>query len=131
MVVNGDIHQQNADRVGCSRRDVKTLTYAFIYGAGDQKLGHSLHPELKGMHRRNSLVKSYVANSLTLSQVWSHLSMPSKRKFVVAVVLGALMGGLSSAVLNMPHLITFCNPPELSLVSGGWWSARSCSMELG
>ena len=45
VVVNGDVHQQNADRVGCSRREVKTLTYAFIYGAGDTKLGHSLHPE--------------------------------------------------------------------------------------
>ena len=46
VVVNGDIHQQNADRVGCTRKEVKTITYAFIYGAGDQKLGHSLSPEL-------------------------------------------------------------------------------------
>ena len=46
VVLNGDIHQQNADRVGCSRKEVKTLTYAFIYGAGDVKLGHSLRPEL-------------------------------------------------------------------------------------
>ena len=46
VVCNGDIHQQNADRVGCSRREVKTITYAFIYGAGDVKLGHSLRPEL-------------------------------------------------------------------------------------
>ena len=37
VVLNGDIHQQNADRVGCTRREVKTITYAFIYGAGDQK----------------------------------------------------------------------------------------------
>jgi DNA polymerase I-like protein with 3'-5' exonuclease and polymerase domains len=46
VVLNGDIHQQNADRVGCTRKEVKTITYAFIYGAGDQKLGHSLKPEL-------------------------------------------------------------------------------------
>ena len=52
VVINGDIHQQNADRVGCSRRDVKTLTYAFIYGAGDQKLGHSLHPELSDAQKK-------------------------------------------------------------------------------
>ena len=52
VVLNGDIHQQNADRVGCSRRDVKTLTYAFIYGAGDQKLGHSLHPELSDAQKK-------------------------------------------------------------------------------
>ena len=45
VVINGDIHQQNADRVGCTRKEVKSLTYAFIYGAGDAKLGHVLHPE--------------------------------------------------------------------------------------
>ena len=52
VVINGDIHQQNADRVGCSRRDVKTITYAFIYGAGDQKLGHSLSPELSDAQKK-------------------------------------------------------------------------------
>jgi DNA polymerase I-like protein with 3'-5' exonuclease and polymerase domains len=52
VVVNGDIHQQNADRVGCSRRDVKTITYAFIYGAGDAKLGHSLRPELSDAQKK-------------------------------------------------------------------------------
>jgi DNA polymerase I-like protein with 3'-5' exonuclease and polymerase domains len=46
VVVNGDIHQQNADRVGCSRKDVKTLTYAFIYGASDKKIGYSLDKSL-------------------------------------------------------------------------------------
>jgi DNA polymerase I len=46
VVVNGDIHQQNADRVGCSRKDVKTLTYAFIYGASDKKIGTSLDKSL-------------------------------------------------------------------------------------
>ena len=53
VVVNGDIHQQNADRVGCTRRDVKTITYAFIYGAGDLKLGHSLQPELSDAAKRD------------------------------------------------------------------------------
>ena len=46
VVVNGDIHQQNADRVGCTRKEVKTLTYAFIYGASDRKIGASLDKSL-------------------------------------------------------------------------------------
>jgi DNA polymerase I-like protein with 3'-5' exonuclease and polymerase domains len=46
VVVNGDIHQQNADRVGCSRKDVKTLIYAFIYGASNKKIGLSLDKSL-------------------------------------------------------------------------------------
>jgi len=52
VVINGDIHQQNADRVGCTRKEVKTLTYAFIYGAGDVKLGHSLRPELSDAQKK-------------------------------------------------------------------------------
>ena len=52
VVINGDIHQQNADRVGCTRREVKTITYAFIYGAGDQKLGHSLNPALSDAQKK-------------------------------------------------------------------------------
>lgn len=41
VVVNGDIHQQNADRVGCTRKEVKSLTYAFIYGASQKKIGQT------------------------------------------------------------------------------------------
>nr|BDD45491.1 hypothetical protein 3 [Paracoccaceae bacterium] len=52
VVINGDIHQQNADRVGCTRKEVKTITYAFIYGAGDVKLGHSLKPELSDAQKK-------------------------------------------------------------------------------
>ena len=52
VVINGDIHQQNADRVGCTRKEVKTITYAFIYGAGDAKLGHSLRPELPAIEKK-------------------------------------------------------------------------------
>lgn len=39
VVVDGDIHQQNADRVGVTRQQVKGLTYCFIYGGSDKKLG--------------------------------------------------------------------------------------------
>ena len=46
VVVNGDIHQQNADRVGCSRKAVKSLTYAFIYGASDKKIGLTMDKSL-------------------------------------------------------------------------------------
>ena len=41
ILLNGDIHQVNADKIGISRKQVKTVTYAFLYGAGDEKIGHS------------------------------------------------------------------------------------------
>lgn len=48
IVVNGDIHQINADAVGVSRKAVKSITYCFIYGGGDEKLGMTTDPHLKG-----------------------------------------------------------------------------------
>ena len=46
VLLNGDIHQENADKIGISRRLVKTVTYAFLYGAGNQKIGLSYDPQL-------------------------------------------------------------------------------------
>lgn len=48
IVVNGDIHQINADAVGVTRKAVKSITYCFIYGGGDEKLGMTTDPLLKG-----------------------------------------------------------------------------------
>jgi len=46
VLLHGDIHQENADKIGISRRQVKTVTYAFLYGAGDAKLGKSYDAQL-------------------------------------------------------------------------------------
>jgi len=46
VLLNGDIHQENADKIGITRRLVKTVTYAFLYGAGDVKIGLSYDPQL-------------------------------------------------------------------------------------
>ena len=46
ILLNGDIHQENADKIGISRRLVKTVTYAFLYGAGNIKIGMSYDPML-------------------------------------------------------------------------------------
>lgn len=48
IVVNGDIHQINADAIGVTRKAVKGITYCFIYGGGDEKLGMTTDPLLKG-----------------------------------------------------------------------------------
>ena len=45
-LLNGDIHQVNADKIGVSRKLVKTITYCFIYGGGDQKIGLSYDKQL-------------------------------------------------------------------------------------
>ena len=41
-IINGDQHQRNADNLKCSRDIAKSYLYAYIYGAGDAKLGKVL-----------------------------------------------------------------------------------------
>lgn len=65
ILLNGDIHQVNADKIGISRKQVKTVTYAFLYGAGDEKIGHSYDKQLsskqakkKGKEIRSAYVEA-------------------------------------------------------------------------
>ena len=41
-VIFGDQHQRNADILGCSRSVAKSYLYAYLFGAGDAKLGQVL-----------------------------------------------------------------------------------------
>ena len=41
-VIYGDQHQRNADALGCSRPVAKSYLYAYLFGAGDGKLGQVL-----------------------------------------------------------------------------------------
>ena len=53
ILLNGDIHQTNADKIGISRRLVKTVTYAFLYGAGDIKIGLSYDSSLSSARAKS------------------------------------------------------------------------------
>ena len=46
ILLNGDIHQVNADKVGVSRSAIKTISYAFLYGASNVRLGLSYDKSL-------------------------------------------------------------------------------------
>ena len=41
-VIHGDQHQRNADALGCDRDTAKSYLYAYLFGAGDAKLGSVL-----------------------------------------------------------------------------------------
>ena len=76
ILLNGDIHQVNADAIGISRRAVKTVTYAFLYGAGDEKIGLSVDKQLssdkarvRGKQIRASFIKAIPGLSELLSAV--------------------------------------------------------------
>ena len=53
ILINGDIHQVNADKIGISRRQVKKVSYAFLYGAGNVKIATSYDSTLKGEAAKN------------------------------------------------------------------------------
>jgi DNA polymerase I-like protein with 3'-5' exonuclease and polymerase domains len=64
ILLNGDIHQENANKIGISRQLTKTVTYAFLYGAGDQKIGLSYDPLLspnKAKEKGAEIRSAYVA----------------------------------------------------------------------
>ena len=64
ILLNDDIHQVNADKIGITRRQVKTVTYCFLYGGGNIKLGMSYDNSLqpKEASKKGSEIRAaYVA----------------------------------------------------------------------
>jgi DNA polymerase I-like protein with 3'-5' exonuclease and polymerase domains len=53
ILLNGDIHQTNADKIGITRKLVKNVTYAFLYGAGDEKIGLTYDPLLSSARAKS------------------------------------------------------------------------------
>ena len=61
-VINGDVHQRNADVLGCGRGVAKGFLYAFLFGAGDAKLGEVLTGTKNGPVGKDARAK--FANSI-------------------------------------------------------------------
>jgi DNA polymerase I-like protein with 3'-5' exonuclease and polymerase domains len=87
-LLNGDIHQVNADKVGVTRRAIKTITYAWCYGAGDEKIGHSFDPQLssaKAKKRGKEIRAAFVAAIPGMSQLLDSIDIASKRGWVKSI----------------------------------------------
>ena len=61
ILLHGDIHQVNADKIGVTRRQVKTISYAFLYGAGVTKIGRTYDPQLTEKEARKKGREIYEA----------------------------------------------------------------------
>ena len=88
ILLNGDIHQVNADKIGISRRDVKTITYAFLYGAGDAKIGHSFDPQLsetKAKKKGAEIRAAFVAAINGLKELLAAIKTASEQGFIKAI----------------------------------------------
>ena len=88
ILLEDDIHQVNADRIGISRRAVKTVTYAFLYGAGDQKIGLSYDPQLSASSakRKGKEIKEAFVDAIDgLAELLAAIKKASERGYVKAI----------------------------------------------
>jgi len=88
ILTTGDIHQTNADKIGITRRQVKTVTYAFLYGAGNTKLGYSydkLLSEKAAAIKGAEIRKAYIAAIPGLADLLLACEKASKRGYANAI----------------------------------------------
>ncbi len=88
ILTTGDIHQTNADKIGITRSQVKTVTYAFLYGAGDIKIGHSYDkqlPENKARKKGKEIRKAYIEAIPGLKELLEGVHKASERGYVLGL----------------------------------------------
>ena len=87
-LLTGDIHQVNADRVGVSRRQIKTISYAFIYGAGNQKIGTSFDPllnEAQAKKKGKEIREAFVSAIDGLAELLEAIREKSKEGYIRSI----------------------------------------------
>jgi DNA polymerase I-like protein with 3'-5' exonuclease and polymerase domains len=88
ILLNGDIHQTNADKIGITRKQVKTVTYAFLYGAGDEKIGHSYDSQLSSVQakKKGKEIRSAYVDAVTgLGDLLDAIKKASERGFIKSI----------------------------------------------
>ena len=88
ILLNGDIHQVNADKIGISRKLVKNVTYAFLYGAGDQKIGLTYDKLLstKAAKKKGGEIReAYIAAIPGLSHLLDAIKDAGDRGYIRAI----------------------------------------------
>lgn len=77
LVLNGDIHSYNQKAAGLETRDqAKTFIYAFLYGAGDAKIGSIIGG---GKAAGKRLKEEFLANTPALKQLREKIGRMSKQ----------------------------------------------------
>lgn len=82
-VLNGDIHTANQLAAGLETRDqAKTFIYAFLYGAGDAKIGNIVGGTAKDGKR---LKEKFLANTPSLGRLRERVGVASGRGYVLGL----------------------------------------------
>jgi DNA polymerase I-like protein with 3'-5' exonuclease and polymerase domains len=88
ILLEDDIHQVNADKIGISRKLVKTVTYAFLYGAGDEKIGLSYDKQLSSTtakRKGKEIRQAYIDAIEGLGSLLEDIKKASERGFVKSI----------------------------------------------
>ena len=88
ILLNGDIHQVNADKIGISRRLVKAISYCFTYGGGNLKLGKTYDPQLSddaAKEKGAEIRKSFVSSIDGLAKLLAAIKEASKKGYVNSI----------------------------------------------
>jgi len=82
-VISGDIHTANQKSAGLATRDqAKTFIYAFLYGAGDEKIG-----TIVGGGRKvgKNVKKQFLDNTPALKSLRERVTTASKRGYLIGI----------------------------------------------
>ena len=85
ILLTGDIHATNAEAIGVTRRQVKTITYAFLYGAGNAKIGYTYDKQLsesQAKKKGKEIREAYVAAIPGLKELLEGVHKASERGYV-------------------------------------------------
>ncbi len=117
ILLNGDIHQVNADKIGISRKLVKTVTYAFLYGAGDEKIGHSYDKLLsspKAKKKGKEIRAAYIDAIDGLDKLLASIKTASERGFIKAIDGRKIM-------VDSPHkALNYCLQGNSAILAKRW-----------
>jgi DNA polymerase I-like protein with 3'-5' exonuclease and polymerase domains len=78
-LLNGDIHQKNADAAGITRPQSKTLIYATLYGAGPAKIGSIVGG---GAKEGNEILYRFYSNTPALSRLMEKVKKVAAKGYV-------------------------------------------------
>tara|TARA_A100001201_G_scaffold143514_1_gene145502 strand:- start:1927 stop:3195 length:1269 start_codon:yes stop_codon:yes gene_type:complete len=117
ILLNGDIHQVNADKIGISRKLVKTVTYAFLYGAGDEKIGHSYDKLLSSKAAKKKgreIREAYIEAIDGLDKLLGAIKKASERGFIKA------LDG-RKIIVDSPHkALNYCLQGNSAILAKRW-----------
>lgn len=82
-ILDGDIHTSNQKAAGLDNRDqAKTFIYAFLYGAGDEKIGEIVG---KGATQGRRLKRRFLKNNPKLKKLRDRVTEVSKCGFLIGL----------------------------------------------